>query len=91
MMGLAEREAIASRLMTLGWKGDVPAAIVCAASTPVQWTWTGRLDLLAQAEPPEGLHGVIVVGEVIQVRDALSAASSGSGAATDEVRYGRNR
>jgi hypothetical protein len=46
---------------------------------------------VAQAAPPAGLPGVLVVGEVIQVRDALSAATTGSGAATDEVKYGRNR
>jgi uroporphyrin-III C-methyltransferase / precorrin-2 dehydrogenase / sirohydrochlorin ferrochelatase len=91
MMGLAERDAIASRLLALGWKRDAPAAIVCAASTPSAWTWTGRLDAVAHVEPPPGLPGVLVVGDVIQVRDALSAASTGSGAATDEVKYGRNR
>jgi uroporphyrin-III C-methyltransferase len=91
MMGLAARTEIAAALMAHGWAAELPAAIVCAASTPAEWTWTGRLHTLAQAEPPEGLHGVLVVGEVIQVRDALSAASTGSGAATDEVRYGRNR
>jgi uroporphyrin-III C-methyltransferase len=91
MMGLAGRGTIARRLIELGWKGDVPAAIACAASTPSAWTWTGRLDAVARVEPPPGLPGVLVVGEVIQIRDALSAASTGAGAATDEVKYGRNR
>jgi uroporphyrin-III C-methyltransferase/precorrin-2 dehydrogenase/sirohydrochlorin ferrochelatase len=92
MMGLAGRETMATQLLAHGWPADVPAAIICAASTPAAWTWTGRLDMVAQAEPPDGLPGVFVVGEVIQVRDALSAASTtGSDAATDEVRYGRNR
>ena len=91
MMGLAGRETIAGQLIAHGWSADVPAAIVCAASTPAEWTWTGRLDAVAQAAPPAGLPGVLVVGEVIQVRDALSAATAGSDAAADEVKYGRNR
>ena len=30
--------------------GETPAAIVCGASTPDAWTWTGRLDELAAAD-----------------------------------------
>ena len=91
MMGLTGRAAIVQQLLAAGWAPGVPAAVICAASTPAAWTWTGRLDEVAQAAPPQGLPGVLVVGEVIQVRDALSAASSGAGAVTDEVSYGRNR
>jgi hypothetical protein len=55
--------------------------------------------------PPEGIAGVVVVGEVIQVRDALAAASPHEGGhyvrlsedgddvaserVADEVKYGR--
>jgi len=91
MMGLGIRETLGAALIARGWSRDLPAAVLCAVSTPEAWTWTGRLGDLAEATPPEGLPGVIVVGEVIQVRDALSAAATGSGAATDEVKYGRNR
>jgi uroporphyrin-III C-methyltransferase/precorrin-2 dehydrogenase/sirohydrochlorin ferrochelatase len=91
MMGLGIRETLGAALIARGWSNDLPAAVLCAVSTPEAWTWTGRLGDLAEATPPEGLAGVIVVGEVIQVRDALSAAATGSGAATDEVKYGRNR
>jgi uroporphyrin-III C-methyltransferase len=91
MMGLTGRAAIVQQLIAAGWAPGLPAAVICAASTPATWTWTGRLDEVARAEPPQGLPGVLVVGEVIQVRDALSAASSGADAAADEVSYGRNR
>ena len=88
MMGLAARDEIARSLTGHGWPPGTPAAIVCAASTPKEWTWTGTLAELATAGPPEGVAGVIVVGEVVSVRDALAAGSAR--AADDEVRYGRS-
>jgi uroporphyrin-III C-methyltransferase/precorrin-2 dehydrogenase/sirohydrochlorin ferrochelatase len=91
MMGLAGRDAIVRQLIERGWAAELPAAIVCGASTPMAWTWTGRLDTVSKATPPDGLPGILVVGEVVQVRDALSAASPDAGAVADEVKYGRNR
>jgi len=91
MMGLAGRDALAAQLISLGWARDFPAAIVCGASTPMEWQWTGRLENIATASPPEGVAGVLIVGEVVHVREALSASSAGAGVATDEVRYGRHR
>ena len=74
MMGLAERAAIAARLQAHGWRPSTSAAIVCAASTPDTWTWTGTLADVGAAAPPPDLPGVLVVGEVVRVREALSAA-----------------
>ena len=89
LMGVGSRGDLASRLMAHGWSADTPAAIVCAASTPDAWTWTGALAQLGAATPPAGLAGVLVIGEVVRVRDVLAKASrveqSGS-----EVSYGRN-
>ena len=52
---------------------------------------SGRLDAIGGVETPDGIPGLLVIGEVVQVRDALSAASAVTGAdATDEVKYGRN-
>lgn len=76
LMGLAGREAVVARLLAQGWKPDTPAAIVCAASTPTEWTWTGPLAQLGTVEPPAGLAGVLVVGEVVRVRDVLATAST---------------
>jgi uroporphyrin-III C-methyltransferase len=90
MMGLAVRAEVASRLGALGWPGETPAALVCSASTADAWSWTGTLDGIAAVTPPDGLPGVMVVGEVVRVREALAAAAEPS-PATDEVTYGRNR
>jgi uroporphyrin-III C-methyltransferase/precorrin-2 dehydrogenase/sirohydrochlorin ferrochelatase len=89
MMGLAGRADIAARLAAHGWSPETPAAIVCGASTRDEWTWTGRLADLAAAEPPHGVAGVLVAGEVVQLRDALAAVRDRS-AEGDEVRYGRS-
>jgi siroheme synthase len=90
MMGVAGRREIAARLMAHGWHGDTPAALVCGASTAEAWTWTGRLAEVAGAEPPAGVAGLLVVGEVVRVRDALAAASTPEAGCADEVKYGRS-
>jgi uroporphyrin-III C-methyltransferase/precorrin-2 dehydrogenase/sirohydrochlorin ferrochelatase len=90
LMGLTERAAVAARLRALGWKADTPAAVVCAASTADEWTWTGPLAQLGTAEPPDGLAGVLVVGDVVRVREVLATAAAPA-QDDDEVSYGRNR
>ena len=82
MMGLAGRDAIAATLMSCGWAGTLPAAIVCGASTPDEWIWTGTLDGIGAAAAPAGVPGVLVIGEVVDVREALVAS------AHPEVMYG---
>ena len=93
MMGVGARGTLAAQLVAHGWRGDTPAAILCAASTPEAWTWTGTLSEIDAATPPPGLAGVLVIGEVVRVRAALLATETEPEAATqDEVRsYGRNR
>ena len=100
MMGLAAREEIVSRLTAGGWSTDTPAAIVCGASTAGEWTWTGRLAELATADPPRGVAGVLVIGEVVRIREAMAAACARPADAAspahvrdgvrDEVKYGRS-
>ena len=90
MMGLAVRDVIATRLQEHGWAAQSPAALVCGASTPEAWTWTGKLKDVAAATPPDGVPGVLVVGEVVQVREALAAIRERD-AAEHEVKYGGNR
>lgn len=96
MMGLAHRGELATRLIAHGWSGETRAAVVCGASTAGEWTWTGRLADVEAVVPPEGIPGVVVVGEVVQVRDAL-AGCVGSGFSrttgereADEVTYVRS-
>jgi len=93
MMALAGRAAVVDRLFAHGWAGKTPSAVVCEASTPDAWTWTGRLDELASADPPPGAAGVLIIGEVVEIRASLAAALAarrepirGEG----EVKYGRN-
>ena len=96
MMGLAGRGELATRLIAHGWSAETSAALVCGASTPDEWTWTGRLSELEWAVPPEGVAGVVVVGEVVQVRDALVSMRPPEGGHyeadgdADEVKYGRS-
>jgi uroporphyrin-III C-methyltransferase/precorrin-2 dehydrogenase/sirohydrochlorin ferrochelatase len=85
MMGLAVRAQIAERLQQHGWAAESPAALVCGASTPDAWTWTGRLSEMGSAAPPDGVPGVMVIGEVVRLRDAAAQASG------TEVNYGRRR
>ncbi len=77
MMGLAVRAHIAERLQAHGWKPESPAALVCGASTADAWTWTGPLSAVAEAAPPDGIPGVMVVGDVVRVGEALQASVSG--------------
>lgn len=88
MMGLAGRRAIAEQLVAQGWSAATPAALVCGASTPQEWTWTGALGDAHAACPPVGVAGVFVVGEVVSIRDALAVGASS--ATADEVKYGRS-
>jgi uroporphyrin-III C-methyltransferase / precorrin-2 dehydrogenase / sirohydrochlorin ferrochelatase len=74
MMALGGRSEIASRLVAHGWLPETPAAIVCGASTPKAWTWTGSLMAVASVDPPTGVPGVLIVGEVIEIRRRLSGA-----------------
>jgi uroporphyrin-III C-methyltransferase/precorrin-2 dehydrogenase/sirohydrochlorin ferrochelatase len=75
MMGMAVRAVIADRLQQHGWAGDARAALVCGAATPDEWVWTGRLNDVGAATPPDGVPGVLVVGEVVQIREALEVAT----------------
>jgi uroporphyrin-III C-methyltransferase / precorrin-2 dehydrogenase / sirohydrochlorin ferrochelatase len=91
MMGIAVRGVIASRLQDHGWAADSRAALVCGASTANEWVWTGRLQDVGSAAPPAGVPGLLVVGEVVQVREAIEAArrnediGRSAGLRTDEV------
>jgi uroporphyrin-III C-methyltransferase len=89
MMGLAGRDEIASELVRHGWSPETRAAIVCGASTREEWVWTGTLKELRSAEPPDGIAGVLVIGDVVSIGEALAAANARP-AAPDEVSYGRS-
>lgn len=71
MMGVAVRATIAERLQAHGWTGASRAALVCGAATPNEWIWTGRLNGVGDAVPPDGVPGVLIVGEVVRVREEI--------------------
>ena len=85
MMGIGARGELASRLMAHGWGRQTPTAIICSASAPHEWVWTGLLSDVGAATPPEGAAGVMVVGEVVQIREALQM-QGGSGMRRGPVR-----
>jgi uroporphyrin-III C-methyltransferase/precorrin-2 dehydrogenase/sirohydrochlorin ferrochelatase len=86
LMGLGGRGELAETLIARGWNAATPAAIVCGASTANEWIWTGTVAGLRATELPAGIAGVVVIGEVVRVREAL-AETEGS----NEVMYGRSR
>jgi len=89
MMGLTGRDEIVRQFLANGWTDDTPAAIICGASTSDEWRWIGRLADVGAAAPPAGVAGVIVVGNVVSIGEAVAAAKADPDAA-DEVRYGRS-
>jgi uroporphyrin-III C-methyltransferase/precorrin-2 dehydrogenase/sirohydrochlorin ferrochelatase len=84
MMSVGARVELASTLMAHGWRSTTPVAILCAASTPDAWTWTGTLCDIDTAAPPPGLAGVLIVGEVVRVRQLLEVAAAGPPGAISE-------
>jgi uroporphyrin-III C-methyltransferase / precorrin-2 dehydrogenase / sirohydrochlorin ferrochelatase len=85
LMGVGSRAELAQSLIAQGWRGESPAAIICGASTPDQWVWTGIVSDLGQAEVPAGIAGVVVIGDVVRIRASLAGS-----AVAEEVKYGRH-
>ncbi len=73
LMGLSRSAAIASLLVSKGWKRATPAAICFAAATEDAFTWTGTLGELADgtASAIDDAPGTIVVGEVVSLAAVL--------------------
>jgi uroporphyrin-III C-methyltransferase/precorrin-2 dehydrogenase/sirohydrochlorin ferrochelatase len=91
LMGIGNRAELARRLIAHGWVQETPAAIVCGASTAESWTWTGSLRNMGDATPPAGIAGTLIVGNVVKVRDAMTAVREPLSGTTNEVMYGSNR
>jgi uroporphyrin-III C-methyltransferase/precorrin-2 dehydrogenase/sirohydrochlorin ferrochelatase len=79
---------IAQVLIGFGWSSTTPAAVVCDASAADRRIWTGALADLLAFEAAAGERGVIVVGEVVRVRDVLM--KSVARVPNFEVQYGRH-
>src|SRR5688572_28446669 len=91
LMGLAVRGVIARRLQTHGWAAAARAALVCGAATPDEWVWTGRLQDVAGAPAPDGVPGVLVVGDVVQIREQIEAATRVSHAEHEGMSHKEHR
>lgn len=85
LMGIGSRAQLAQKLIARGWGAGTPAAIICGASTSDEWVWTGVVSELGQADVPGGVAGVVVIGEVVRVRESLMGS-----VAAEEVKYGRH-
>lgn len=73
LMGLGRVREIARRLMEAGMPGTTPAAVVSCAATPRQQVCASDLEHLAERASKARLvpPAVIVVGEVVSLREAL--------------------
>jgi len=85
LMGIGSRAQLAQTLIARKWRAATPAAVICGASTPDEWVWTGVLSEVGEAGVPEDVAGVIVIGDVVRMRESLAGS-----AAAEEVRYGRH-
>ena len=75
LMALGQQREIAAALVARGWRPSTPAAIVLAASRDDAEEWTGTLASLAAGQGTQDADrpGMIVVGNVVSVRDQLIA------------------
>lgn len=75
LMGGRHLRAICDRLVTHGKRPETPVAIVRWASQPQQQIWQGTLLSISQIVGSEKLSPcVIIIGEVVALRDYLSAS-----------------
>ena len=74
LMGVQLRARIAARLIARGWSRDTPAALLFGASQPGSFTHITQLGELAVggAVPATELPGVLVIGEVVSLADAIA-------------------
>ena len=79
LMGLSTLPEITARLLEHGADPDTPAAVIASGTLPAQRTVVATLGTLAQRVAEEGLEppATVVVGEVVQVRELLSAEPAG--------------
>jgi len=79
LMGLSALPEITARLLAHGADPDTPAAVIASGTLPAQRTVVATLATLAAQVAEEGLEppATVVVGEVVHVRERLSAETVG--------------
>ncbi len=80
-MALKHLEAIAARLMAAGRARETPVAVVSKATTPEQRVLESTLERCAAEAQAAGIEppAVIVVGEVVRLRQMLDWLGAGEG------------
>jgi uroporphyrin-III C-methyltransferase len=73
-MGLAGLERLAQRLVEQGLPSSTPAAVVSAGTTPREQTVVAPLGAIAAAARHLPTPALVVIGEVVSLRDALAPA-----------------
>jgi uroporphyrin-III C-methyltransferase len=73
-MGLAGLERLAERLIEHGLAASTPAAVVSSGTTPREQTVVAPLGAIASAARHLPTPALVVIGEVVSLRDALSPA-----------------
>ena len=73
-MGLAGLERLAHRLVEHGLSPSTPAAVVSAGTTPREQTAVAPLGAIAAAARHLPTPALVVIGEVVSLRDALAPA-----------------
>lgn len=71
LMGMKNIEKITANLIENGMDPKTPAAVVREASTPRQETVTGELENIAEKAESLSAPALIVIGEVVKLRDDL--------------------
>jgi len=79
LMGVGRIEAITEALITGGRDAATPAALIHAATTPAQRVAQASLADIASVARAEGIEApaLLVVGEVVALRDRLGLTSAG--------------
>jgi uroporphyrin-III C-methyltransferase len=73
-MGLAGLEQLAQRLVEHGLSAATPSAVVSAGTTPREQTVVAPLGAIASAARHLPTPALVVIGEVVSLRDALAPA-----------------
>ncbi|MFS8840120.1 uroporphyrinogen-III C-methyltransferase [Synechococcus sp. W55.2] len=68
LMGSRQRQHIGARLVESGIPADRPVAVIWGAGQAEQQVWVGTLAELQQGESQAKLPGLLVVGEVVRLR-----------------------
>ncbi|HXL35384.1 MAG TPA: siroheme synthase CysG [Gemmatimonadales bacterium] len=79
LMGLSALREITARLLEQGADPNTPAAVIASGTLPAQRTVVGTLATLAARVAEAGLEppATVVIGEVVRVRELLSADAVG--------------